>query len=106
MGRWLTRDQRGGFSESREAIDRLVGHLRNFYRDLDDCIEWSALQFVARPACLAWYWSTTKRHGVRMPGCADLYLASTTFESDAGPIDIAAHAGLEASRAILEDTQS
>ena len=37
-----------------------------------------------------------------MPGCPGLYLASTTFESEAGPVDISAHAGLEAARAILE----
>ena len=103
VARWLAGDERILWSESRARIDRVLAHLREFYLDLDDCIEWSGYQAIERPACLSWYWSGPLRHGVRVPGCAGLYLASTTFESDAGPVDIAAHAGLEASRAVLED---
>ncbi len=101
IARWLGREERIGWRESRAALDRLRGHLERFYADLDECIEWSAPQYIARPACLAWYWSPLVRHGVHAPGCEGLYLAGTTLESDAGPVDIAAHAGLEAARAVL-----
>jgi hypothetical protein len=52
---------------------------------------------------MGWFWAPVARHGVRVPGCDALYLASTTIESDAGPVDIAAEAGLAAARAVLED---
>ena len=39
---------------------------------------------------------------VAMPGCEGLYLANTTIESDSGPVEICAHAGLLASHAILD----
>lgn len=101
IARWLAKHERPGWEASRAAIDRLAAHLREFYVDLDDCIEWSGLQLIARPACLAWFWSPLLRHGVRVPGCERLWIASTSFESDAGPVDIGAHAGLEAAREIL-----
>jgi hypothetical protein len=81
----------------------VLAYLRSFYLDLDACVEWSATQWIERPACLAWYWAPLLRHGVHVPGCPGLYLASTTFESEAGPVDISAHAGLEAARAILAE---
>ena len=82
----------------------MIDYLKHFYLDLEECIEWSAVQWIERPACLAWYWATIVRHGIRASGCDGLYLGSTTLESDAGPVDIAAHAGLEAAHAILADT--
>ncbi len=105
IGRWLAREQSMTWAESRDAIERMIRHLKRFYLDLDECIEWSAIQWIERPACLAWYWATIVRHGIRAPGCEGLYLGSTTLESDAGPVDIAAHAGLEAAQAILADAR-
>ena len=84
----------------------MIAHLRRFYVDLDECVEWSGIQRIERPACLAWYWAPIVRHGVGFPGCERLWLASTTFESEAGPVDIAAHAGLEAAHAILESDRA
>ncbi len=104
IGRWLKREQSPPWAESREAITHMIDYLKHFYLDLEECIEWSAIQWIQRPACLAWYWATIVRHGIRAPGCDGLYLGSTTLESDAGPVDIAAHAGLEAAHAILADT--
>ncbi len=103
VARWAARDERVAWSEARASIERVLAYLRSFYLDLDACVEWSATQWIERPACLAWYWAPLLRHGVHVPGCPGLYLASTTFESEAGPVDISAHAGLEAARAILEE---
>ena len=101
IARWLTTEQRPGWAETRAAIDRVVAYLREFYLDFDECVEWSAPQWIERPACLAWFWAPVVRHGAEVPGCPGLWLASTTIESEAGPVDIGAHAGLEAARAIL-----
>ena len=103
IGSWLARDERIPWARSRARLETLLAYLRSFYLDLDACLEWSAVQWVERPALLAWQWSGVPRHGVRAPGCEGVYLAGTTFESEAGPIDIAAHAGLEAARAVQED---
>ncbi len=92
------------WASSRALIDRVRTYLGRYYLDLDDCVEWSAYQHIERPALLSWFWTPQTRHGVRLPGCDALYLASTTMESDAGPVDIAAHAGLEAARAVLADS--
>jgi len=59
---------------------------------------------VQRPAIMGWFWAPVRRHGVEVPGCPCLYLANTTIESDAGPVDISARAGLDAARAILTAT--
>jgi phytoene dehydrogenase-like protein len=101
--RWLRRGERILWRESRATIDAARAYLRTFYADFDSCVEWEAVQYVARPAIMGWFWAPVRRHGVRVPGCEGLYLANTTIESDAGPVDISAHAGLEAARAVLED---
>jgi hypothetical protein len=79
----------------------VVAYLHEYYADLPDCIEWSAIQHLAAPAFLTWYWAPVKRHGLEIPGCESVYIASTTIESEAGPIDIAAHAGLMAAERVL-----
>jgi phytoene dehydrogenase-like protein len=99
--RWLRRDERPSWEESRQRIERVRDYLRRFYADLDDCLEWEELQWVERPSCMAWYWAPMRRHDLRVPGCEQLYLASATIESDAGPVDVAADAGLRAARAVL-----
>ncbi|MFQ5514648.1 MAG: hypothetical protein ACE5FG_09420 [Myxococcota bacterium] len=43
-----------------------------------------------------------ERHGPRVPGCRGVVLAGTTIESDAGPVDISAHAALQATRVLLD----
>ena len=101
VGRWLAGDPDDDWTGMRAKVDRIALHLRDYYLDFDECVLWSAHQYLSSPAFLSWYWAPVQRHGVRATGCESLYLASTTIESDAGPIDIAAHAGLEAAFAIL-----
>ncbi|MEE8313982.1 MAG: hypothetical protein V3R91_06645, partial [Myxococcota bacterium] len=101
--RWLRKDERILWDETRATIEAARAYLRVFYSDFDECVEWEALQWVSRPAVMGWFWAPVERHGVRVPGCEGLYLANTTIESDAGPVDISAHAGLEAARALLDD---
>jgi phytoene dehydrogenase-like protein len=99
--RWLRRDERIGWAETKTTADAARAYLSTFYEDFDDCVEWEARQWVQRPAIMGWFWAPVRRHGVEVPGCPGLYLANTTIESDAGPVDISARAGLDAARAIL-----
>jgi phytoene dehydrogenase-like protein len=101
--RWLRRGERIGWDETRATADAAREYLSTFYADLDDCIEWEARQWVQRPAVMGWFWAPVRRHGIRVPGCPGLYLANTTIESDAGPVDICAQAGMDAARAIVAD---
>lgn len=101
VARWLRKDERPEWSAARDAIGRVIEHLHEFYLDLDDCIDWSAHQFIERPACLAWFWAPIVRHDVDVAGWPGLFIAGTTIESEAGPVDISAHAGLAAAGAIL-----
>ena len=50
IGRWLKREQSPPWAESREAITHMIDYLKHFYLDLEECIEWSAIQWIERPA--------------------------------------------------------
>ena len=100
--RWVRRGENRPWPELEATLERARAYVRTFYADLDECIEWQADQYVRRPAMTGWYWAPVKRHPVAVPGCENLYFAGATAESDAGPSEIAAHAGLRAARAILE----
>ena len=91
-------------SYPRSRCDRssIRASLREIYLDFDDCVLWEAYQWVQRPAAMAWFWAPVRRHPVPVPGCEALYFANTTIESDSGPVEICAHAGLLASHAILD----
>jgi len=99
--RWLRRDQCLAWEEARALAERTIARLRSFYADIDACVSWSALQWVARPSCMAWYWAPVERHGLAAPELPGVLFAGSTFESEAGPVDVAAHAGLEAARAVI-----
>jgi phytoene dehydrogenase-like protein len=101
--RWLRRDERIGWDETRATADAARQYLSAFYLDFDECVEWEARQWVQRPAIMGWFWAPVRRHGSDVPGCPGLYLANTTIESGAGPVDINAHAGLLAARAMLAE---
>jgi phytoene dehydrogenase-like protein len=98
---WLRRSECMSREEVRTSAERTLGRLRRFYADLDECTLWSAVQWVARPSCMAWYWAPLERHGIAVPELPGVLLAGSSFESEAGPLDIAAHAGLEAARSVL-----
>jgi phytoene dehydrogenase-like protein len=101
--RWVERDEVIGWEESRAAIDAARSYLSAFYSDFDECVEWESRQWVQRPGVMGWFWAPVRRHGVTVPGCPGLYLANSTIESGAGPVDINAHAGLLAAQAMLAE---
>jgi len=99
--RWLGAGERLAWQDAEAIVECSVATLRRFYRDLDGDVIWSARQWVARPSCMAWTWAPVERHAIATPELPGAWLAGSTFESEAGPVDIAAHAGLEAARGIL-----
>jgi phytoene dehydrogenase-like protein len=101
--RWLRRDERLWWAETRAWADAARAYLGTFYADLDECVEWQSYQYMARPGMMGWFWAPVRRHGIRAPGVRNLYFANTTIESEASPVDISAQAGLEAARAVLQD---
>jgi hypothetical protein len=103
--RWLRRDERRDWRGSAPVLERVVGYLRELYLDFEDCVEWSARQWVERPSCMAWYWAPVERHGPRAPGCPGVYLAGATIESDSGPVDVSAHAALQVCEALARDRE-
>lgn len=100
MVRWFRGGSTAGqpWTRARAEIDAAIDYLRRFYSDLDDCLEWSAYQYVAAPQSTSWYWAPVPRHPVEGP-ISGLLLAGSTVEAPAGIVDLAAWAGLEAARA-------
>ena len=90
------------WTEARAHLDMAIAYLRQYYADLDDCIEWSAYQYVTAPQSMSWSWAPVKRHGLIVPGMDGLLLASATLEAPAGIVDISAYAGRAAAHAALD----
>ena len=102
---WVSRGERPHWPRLDRKLQHAKDYIRSVYADLDDCIEWESDRFVNEPPAVAagWYWAPVKRHGVRVPGCRNLYVASSTIEGDVGTVDGSAYAGLESARAILAE---
>src|SRR5437667_203628 len=89
------------WSAARQQLDQAIAYLRRFYADLDDCLEWSAYQYVAAPQTMSWAWAPVRRHALTVPTIRGLLLAGSTLEAPAAIIDLAAYAGPEAARRAL-----
>jgi len=103
MARWFRGGSTAGqpWSAARAELDEAIAYLRRFYADLDECLEWSAYQYVAAPQTMSWAWAPVRRHGLEVPGIDGLLLAGSTIESPAAIVDVGAWAGLEAARRVL-----
>jgi phytoene dehydrogenase-like protein len=104
MARWLRGGSTAGqpWSEARAEIDEAVAYLRRFYADLDECLEWSAYQYVAAPQSTSWAWAPVARHGLEVDGIRGLLLAGSTIEAPAAVVDLGAWAGRAAAHRALE----
>jgi len=89
------------WTAARAHLDMTIAYLHRYYGDFEDCIEWSAYQYVAAPQSMSWSWAPVKRHGLTVPGMEGLLLASATLEAPAGIVDIGAYAGRAAAHAAL-----
>src|SRR6266852_4421014 len=104
MARWFRGGSTAGqpWTAARAQLDQAIGYLRRFFADLDDCVEWSAYQYVAAPQSMSWAWAPVRRHGLTAPTIRGLLIAGSTLEAPAAIVDLAAFAGREAAREALE----
>jgi phytoene dehydrogenase-like protein len=86
------------FDAARRDLDVNLAHLREYYADLDDCIEWARYQYVTPPQYLSWYAKPILRHSVKVSTIDGLYVAGSTSEGTGSWVDIEAEAALEAVR--------
>lgn len=68
------------FFEARRDININVAYLRDFYTDLDDCVEWSEYQYHQAPSAESWYLRPVLRHPVKVSSIPGFYCASATAE--------------------------
>lgn len=89
------------WAAARAQVDEAVAYLRRFYADLDDCLEWSDYVWVEAPQSMSWAWAPVRRHDLTVRALGGLLLASSTLDSPAGIVDIAAFAGRAAAHEAL-----
>lgn len=86
------------FATAKAALDRNLAYLREYYRDLDDCVEWAHYQYTTPPQYLSWYGKPIARHPVAVSTIDGLYVAASSAEGVGTWVDIEAEAALEAVR--------
>jgi hypothetical protein len=103
MARWFRGGSTAGqpWTAARAELDEAIAYLHRFYGDLNECLEWSAYQYVAAPQSTSWAWAPVARHGLEVPGIQGLLLAGSTVEAPAAVVDIGAWAGREAAHRAL-----
>jgi hypothetical protein len=90
------------FAEARAAIDVSLTHLRDFYADLDTCIEWADYQYVPDQV-MAWNLKPVRRPPVKISTLEGLYLASATAEGKAAWLDKEAESALQAADLVSDE---
>lgn len=66
--------------EAKAEIDVSLEYLRKFYRDLDECVEWSHYHWVEAPQVHAWAFKPVLGHPVKVSTIEGLYCASASAE--------------------------
>jgi phytoene dehydrogenase-like protein len=66
--------------DAKAAVDRILEYIRWYYRDLDDCVEWSRYQYLSGPEMRACYLKPVLRHPVKVATIEGLYMAGCTSE--------------------------
>jgi phytoene dehydrogenase-like protein len=82
--------------DARVAIDRILEYVRWYYRDLDDCVEWSRYQYLAGPEMRACYLKPVPRHPVKVTTVEGLYMAGSTSEGLGAYQDLECEAAMTA----------
>ena len=102
---WVQRGEQPHWPTLDAKLQHAKAYLHDVYPDLEECLEWQADRYIdTTPAVAAgWYWAPVKRHGLRMPGCRNLFIPSSTNEGDVGTVDGCAWAGLEVAKEILAE---
>jgi hypothetical protein len=86
------------FAAAKAALDLNLAYLRDYYADLDACIEWARYQYTTPPQYLSWYAKPIPRHPVKVATIDGLYVAASSAEGIGTWADIEAEAALVATR--------
>lgn len=90
------------FADAKAALDISISHLREFYADLDECIEWADYQYMPDQV-MAWNLKPIRRPPVKVATIEGLYLASATTEGSAAWLDKEAEAAIEAADLVVAE---
>jgi phytoene dehydrogenase-like protein len=82
--------------DARGDVDRILDYLRWYYRDLDECIEWSSYQYLTGPEMRACFLKPVHRHPVKVATIEGLYLAGSTSEGLGAYQDLECEAAIKA----------
>jgi phytoene dehydrogenase-like protein len=66
--------------DAKAAIGRMLDYIRWYYRDVDDCVEWSRYQYLPGPEMRACFLKPIARHPVKVATIEGLYMAGSTSE--------------------------
>ncbi len=91
------------WSDAKAAVDRILDYIRWYYRDLDDCVEWSSYQYLSGPEMRACHLKTVARHPVKVVTVEGLYMAGSTSEGIGAYQDLECEAALEAAALVEEE---
>jgi len=78
-----------------------LAYLRQYYLDLDDCVEWSGYQFI--PDQLMHYMKPIRQPPTKVMTIDGLYLASATVEGKGAWIDREAEAAINAANLATQE---
>jgi len=70
----------GSWQEAKSAVDRALTYVRDYYADLDECVEWSSYQWVPAPQIHTWYLKPVYRHPIKVSTLHGLYVAAGSCE--------------------------
>lgn len=82
--------------DAKAAIDRMLDYARWYYRDLDECVEWSRYQYLPGPEMRACFLKPVVRHPVKVTTVQGLYLAGATSEGLGAYQDLECEAAMTA----------
>ena len=85
-----------GVYSAHRTPQRMLDYARWYYRDLDDCVEWSRYQYLPGPEMRACFLKPVARHPVKVTTVAGLYMAGSTSEGLGAYQDLECEAAMTA----------
>lgn len=83
------------FAEAKRSLDININYVKNYYLDLDDCIDWSGYQYKNKPSHM-FYLRPITLPPVKVSTLDGLYVAAASVEGSSAWVDREAEAALTA----------
>jgi phytoene dehydrogenase-like protein len=90
------------FSEAKAKVDTVLEYAYQYYKDLEDVIEWVTYNWHKAPTAVGYSWKNVQRAPLKAPTIEGLYFVGSSVEVDGFFQDIDAHSALEATELILK----